>query len=327
MSRRNRGFASPGRRLDGAPATAARGHSPSSNLAIWAGAPLAAAACCFCPSGDSFEAHLTSAAAHPAGLLGLLGSVAERLQISVLAESTSYLFFRVGRYKGRSFLGAFGTWVWLPLPVSLLPDGMTSWLSARSYCERDLAPPHELFASLCVIAFLLCAFAPRFCYRHASCSVASLKQGRVWTLLTSNIAHAHAAHLLHNLLNLLNLAPVVHATLGCEQSLAMLLAASLASSIASVLWHGVLRRRPEPKAGSIGSSGVVMAYVCANAALFPRTAVRMYGVEVPPLGVPLLYLFLDAFPAQGTHSEVDVSAHLGGAAAGWLMATRFKYKV
>ena len=50
----------------------------------------------------------------------------------------------------------------------------------------------------------------------------------------------------------------------------------------------------------------------------------MYGVEVPPLAVPLLYLFLDAFPAHGVQNAVDVSAHLGGAAAGWLWATRFK---
>ena len=75
---------------------------------------------------------------------------------------------------------------------------------------------------------------------------------------------------------------------------------------------------------AIGASGVAMALVAANAALFPSVGVRMYGVELSAHHLPLAYLLLDAFSARGQRGEVDLSSHVGGAIAGWVLAQRWK---
>ena len=67
-----------------------------------------------------------------------------------------------------------------------------------------------------------------------------------------------------------------------------------------------------------------LAHCLMNAALFPQVAVVMYGVELTAWQVPLLYLFFDALSASGRRGDVDVSAHAGGAAAGWLLASRWR---
>ena len=136
-----------------------------------------------------------------------------------------------------------------------------------SILSNNGSEPHELFALLCIIGWILVEFAPgRWVWPNALCNLSSLNRGRVWTLLTSNLVHANPVHMLNNLLQVLHIGPVIHHALGCERAVALLVSAMLASSSASVLWHGVVKGRRD--AGSIGASGVGMALVAANAALF-----------------------------------------------------------
>ena len=73
-----------------------------------------------------------------------------------------------------------------------------------------------------------------------------------------------------------------------------------------------------------------MGLVAANAALYPHVLVRMYGVEMGAQQLLMVYLLLDVVQHQGGPAggggmrQVDVSAHAGGAAVGWVLATRWR---
>lgn len=323
-----RAFASAGRRLgDGARVDGPR--PVTGSLAAAAGAALIALAVATCPSHDGFEAFLTSAAAHPSGFLGSVSALIGSLRIAVGSSSNSYLILRTGAHRGARFVGAFGTWVVLPrLPSMRMPSMRMPTSLVAAACSRDSPPPHESFALLCVAGIAVCWLAPRVAWRHGVCSLGAVRAGRPWVMLTANVAHFSAVHLAHNLLTILHLGPLVHAALGCERALCLLLASGLAASAASVLWHAALSRRDgsfHQDEGSVGASGVAIGLAAANAVLYPRTGVRMYGADLSAGQQLVLYLALDALAARGGAggSSVDVSAHVGGAIAGYALASRW----
>jgi len=280
------------------------------------------------PSHSSLLEHLESLAEHPSGLLGKLSSLASSLHASVGAESASYGLFRLGSLSGNHYLGILGTWIKLPAFAAVLPSSRrargSAAASAASYMCTSSFEPAEQLVLLSVLLHLLWLTRPRCMVRHAVCSLDAVQRGRVWTLLTANASHAAFPHLLHNCIHLLQLGPLLHATLGCSDLLALMLTAALASSAASLLWNGVLGGRP--KEGSLGASGVAMAMVAANAALYPRALVHVYGLELPAPHAALLYLVVDVVASSSGHGGggVDASAHAGGAAVGYALARRWQ---
>lgn len=285
---------------------------------------LLAVALSTCPTHDSFESHLANAKKHPANLLRGITQFADRLRISVGSETQSYIFCRAGwAPSGALFLGLFGSWVWIPR----LPASPRLWTAGWSgVCSSEGGAPMA-FAALLVGAFVVATFAPRFTHRHlACCSLASLASGRLHLAVTSNLIHFSPFHLLHSLIQVLNFGPLVQAAIGCERTLGLLVTAALASSTASVSWHGLLRGRRHE--GSVGASGVAIGLVAANAALFPATRVQLYGITLSAAQHLLLSIVLDALAASGGGARrggdaIDVSAHVGGAAAGWALAKRW----
>lgn len=273
-------------------------------VALLCGAALASV-----PTHDSFDVHLMALSSHPSGAFGRLASLTERVRIATLADSKSHLLWRVGSFRGSVFVGVFGTWLTLPL----LP---TVSLPALSPCGAGSLAPHETFVLLTLVVYALWLLAPRFTARHTFCSLRAVGEGRVWTLLTSNLAHASPQHLIINSMQLMHFGPLIHAQLGCERFAALLGCACIATSGTSLLWSGVRARRRE---GSIGASGVAMALLAANAALFSART-YMYGVEMPASTAVLVYLVLDLLSQQGA---TDVSAHAGGAACGFVLARRW----
>merc|ERR1711871_1326388 len=215
------------------------------------------------------------------------------MHISVAAESRWLVLSRTGSHRGRHFLGVFGTWIPLPAFPSL-PSLQRAW--PFEMCREGAPMPHELFAMACVCAFVIARFVPSFCMRNAVCSLTAVRSGRLWTLLCSNIVHFAPFHLVNSLIQTLHLGPLIHASLGCERTAALLLCASLAASTSSLVWHGIIRGRADE--GSIGGSGVAMALVAANAVLYPRIIVHVYGLEVPASALPLVYLLTDVLAVR-----------------------------
>ena len=297
------GFRAPGRRLgDGAYAPPGSPNGTTVTLGWAALLAFAVAMVAWCPTHDSFETYLVAASAHPSGFMGKISTLAEKLRVAVTAESKYMFIVRVGKHRGRRFLGACGTWVALPLLPDLGRFGqLTTGLHGvtAAFCSDNGSDPHELFALLCIIGWLMVEFAPRRTWPNALCNLSSLRSGRVWTVFTSNLVHANPVHLLNNLIQVLHFGPLIHHTLGCESAITLLACAMLASSFASILWHDIYKGRHG--SGSIGASGVGMALVAANAALYPRVVVQMYGVELSAAQVPLVYLLLDAVSLSAGH--------------------------
>ena len=291
----------------------------SSNRLRWIfSTALLLVAACSCPSHESFTAYLSEMARHPSGLLGGLSAIVESVHIAVAATSSWWMLLRIGRFRSDPYLGVFGTWFPLPsldMPWPLLDLRLPSSLPKEPWdlvCSGGRSP-HESFVWLCAVSFAMWHIAPRTMYRHAVCSLRAVQEGRVWVLLSANISHASAFHLLHNALQLMHFGPILHASLGCDCLAQLLVLACVASSTASLAWHGVLRdRRAE---GSIGASGVAMALVASNAALYPHVRVRMYGAEMAATQQLVAFLVLDS--AMSWQAGADVSSHLGGAASGW----------
>ena len=67
-----------------------------------------------------------------------------------------------------------------------------------------------------------------------------------------------------------------------------------------------------------------MALMAANAALFPHVVVRMYGFELDSTAAPLCFILLDMLSQASHQLDVDVSAHVGGALCGWVLAQRWR---
>jgi membrane associated rhomboid family serine protease len=283
-----------------------------------------------CPSHDSFIEHLTVLSKHPSGLLNTLSSLASAFHATIAAKSETYIFWRFGTYRNERYLGLLGTWVRLGGIGSAIANGsrtsVPSMRSATSWICASQFSPCELVVLLSLLLFILWRTYPRAMARHTICSLRAVQEGRVWVLLSSAVSHASFLHLLHNCLHLLEVGPIAQAALGCDDLLALMLGAALASSLTSIVWHSVLGNCPSE--GSIGASGVVMALVAANAALFPRTHVLIYGLQLLAPHAVLFYLFLDVLTQSrsggGGGGGIDVSSHAGGALFGWLFVKRWR---
>lgn len=271
-----------------------------------------------CPSHQSFVEHLTRLSHHPSRVLS---SLASAIHATLWAKSTSYGLWRVGTLRERTYIGVLGMWVslgnaWLD---------KTSWTRPRSFLSGSVCgseySPYEILVMVSLVMHFLWRMYPRLMDRHAVCSLRAVQQGRVWVLVSSAVSHASFFHLIHNCMHLLQAGPITQAALGCEDLLMLIMGAALASSFASIVWHGMLGNRPST--GSLGASGIVMALVAANVTLFPHTNVLVYGLDMAAPNAVLFYMVLDVV-AQSDGARVDASAHIGGALWGLFYAQRWR---
>lgn len=317
-----------------------RTSSPSKFLGI----VLILAAVATCPSHDSFLAHLRSSSDHPDGLTSGISSgisaFAAHVHTAYAADSESWFAFRVGRYQQDNFIGLFGSWMLGPrLPkLPSLPETPMELRLDLLVCNGSAGfDPHELFALLCILGFVLWQYFPYLMLKNAVCSWDNMSRGRIWVVLTANISHQVLLLLIHNVMQVLQFGPVLQAALGCERLLTLLGCASIASSATSLAWalaHGPQRHIPD----NFGASGVVFAFQGANAALFRTTLLRVYGFEMRPEQWLALSLILECawqqrridyrrprvWFAYRFFEPIDVSAQVGGTLCGWLLVQHWQ---
>ncbi len=146
------------------------------------------------------------------------------------------------------------------------------------------------------------------------------------TLLSSMFLHAGFAHLAGNMLFLWIYGNNIEHRLGRLG----FLAAYLASGIVATLFHWL--SAPTSPVPMVGASGAISGILGVYFVLFPRNQVRMLWLLPPfflqqflvPARLVLgLYLLIEnVLPWLLTSSDVGVAhgAHIGGFAAGWLVA-------
>lgn len=150
-------------------------------------------------------------------------------------------------------------------------------------------------------------------------------------MLTSMFLHADIMHILGNMLFLYLLGFAVEGRMRTWRFLVLY----LASGIAGDLLHQAFIGRLHPEMPSLGASGAIMGVMGAALYMFPFAKVTVfYGfyyrfgtADWPMWGIALLYLGLDIlFAFIGMADGVGHFAHIGGAAAGLLVAATMRIR-
>ncbi len=135
--------------------------------------------------------------------------------------------------------------------------------------------------------------------------------GEWWRLFTSLFLHAGVLHLFFNMWALASFGPLAERLYGSVNYLILYLIAGVAGSLASLSWR--------PEVNSVGASGAILGILGALLAAQLRGGESFPGNIVRPLRDTTL-VFLGWTLYAGLSSKgIDNAAHLGGAAAGFLL--------
>lgn len=151
--------------------------------------------------------------------------------------------------------------------------------------------------------------------------------GRYWTLLTYAWAHAVSLfgdpglfwlHIVANMIPLVCLGPALEDFLGHARFLGLYVGGAIASAL---VWFYFNQNAEQ---GIIGASGAVFALIAGAGTAAPRARVVVYVLFILPIRMSLRILAIAVCGAElaqiifGWMPEVAHSAHLGGAAFGFL---------
>jgi membrane associated rhomboid family serine protease len=159
-------------------------------------------------------------------------------------------------------------------------------------------------------------------------SPSALGQGRWWTLLSYAWVHAVAMfgdshyfwlHIVANMIPLICLGPALESFLGHLRFLGLYLGGAI---VAALVWF--LLNRDAGDQGIIGASGAIFAVIAGVGVALPRERVRVYILYVLPISMTLGFLAFALCAVEAAQAyfgwlpEISHSAHLGGAAFGFL---------
>ncbi|CCA67281.1 hypothetical protein PIIN_01114 [Serendipita indica DSM 11827] len=143
-------------------------------------------------------------------------------------------------------------------------------------------------------------------------SAGNIRQGRIWTLVTSAFAHHSTIHLLMNTLGLWRLRPDAQ-YLGSYSFLTVYLAGAVGSSLASAYWN-----QNHPVHG-MGASGAMNAVKSFMACMTPRSSVTLFGIPMS-LWVAEAGIFLyDLYRVESGSrrlTSIGFEGHIGGTMTG-----------
>jgi membrane associated rhomboid family serine protease len=203
-----------------------------------------------------------------------------------------------------------------PYPVPRRPFAWVTWLLVGSTIAVFLMQLAELHLTGDDVLGNALAFSPQAFADH-----------RYWTLLTYAWAHAVAMfgdsslfwlHIVANMIPVICIGPALEEMLGHWRYLALYLGGAIASAL---VWFFFNSGSQE---GIIGASGAVFALIAAIGTAAPRARVTVYLFYILPLRMSVMVLavaicgFEVAQIVFGWMPEIAHSAHLGGAAFGFL---------
>ena len=225
-------------------------------------------------------------------------------------------------------------------------------LRERSSYQRDIDPQTALYSliGVNVAAFAAWQAAERrpglraALGKHAVVSPGALRDGRVWTLLTSAFSHRETGHLLVNMVTLYFFGGSVARTYGGRRLVGLYLAAGAAGSAAHAAAGAVACARAHPTSdrlraacvslspGALGASGAVNGVLALSILANPRATVLVYGIlPVPAFILGGLFVLQDlrgvSSGGGGGRGGRGVAhwGHLGGMAVGagvWVWKVR-----
>ncbi|KAF9287678.1 hypothetical protein BGZ68_001476 [Mortierella alpina] len=142
-----------------------------------------------------------------------------------------------------------------------------------------------------------------FMYRNFTDTAQNLKEGRVWTLVTSAFSHKEWYHIILNTMVLLSFGDPVWRMLGTRKFLAVYLGSAISASLASISYYAYLepylrRVQNKPKSNSIhysmGASGSLMGMTTAFACVYPMSQYSLFFViNMPAAALIVLSLYIE----------------------------------
>jgi membrane associated rhomboid family serine protease len=152
--------------------------------------------------------------------------------------------------------------------------------------------------------------------RNATVSVATLREGALWTLLTSELSHVSPLHLAFNMLALITFGRDVERLLGARGFLHLYVAGAVTASVGHVVYNAV----SGVDVPALGASGAVMSVAVVSALLYPsRLLLLFFVIPMPVTWGVLLFVLIDLWGLFGAGAgQIAHAAHLGGAAYGLL---------
>lgn len=151
--------------------------------------------------------------------------------------------------------------------------------------------------------------------------------GQVWRFLTYQFLHADFMHFFFNMLGLYFFGPLLEGRWGMSRFLAFyLLCGSAGAALAALLGAALpgLGVFP-PGTVLVGASGAVFGILAACAVLFPHQRVQLLFPPVPMTMRTMALVFLGIAALSvlaGSRNAGGEAAHLGGAALGFLLASK-----
>ncbi|PFH52676.1 hypothetical protein AMATHDRAFT_116088, partial [Amanita thiersii Skay4041] len=147
------------------------------------------------------------------------------------------------------------------------------------------------------------------------CSWSNVKNGQIWTLLTSCFSHQDLSHILFNGFTFFFMAkPVLH-ILGTSQFLLLYLGSGVVANVISMSYSNLIQNRDK---GSIGASGAIYSVVSFLACVAPKLTFHFYGIIPIPAWLAVTGIF--AYDVYSTvarkQAGVDTVGHVAGLVSG-----------
>ncbi len=168
-----------------------------------------------------------------------------------------------------------------------------------------------------------------FMQNHFLVSMESLREFRIWTLMTSAFSHNLFWHLFLNMYVLGSFGDTVEESLGTWKFVSLYLFASLISGLSHALVSTLILNQPGLSA--LGASGAISALILVFSILHPHEKILILGlIPVPAAWGSALFISLDLWglirQSSGNGLPIGHGAHLGGALAGILFYSLFLKK-
>ncbi len=179
-------------------------------------------------------------------------------------------------------------------------------------------------SAICVFTYIVASIAGQNDWYAAQDMIAFspvdlTNPARIYTVLTSMFAHANLVHLMFNVLGLVFIGMVFEQRIGPRPFILLFLLSGLAGTLvfAGIHWNNGMFY-------VLGASGAISGVLGAFARLYPKEKMSMFVMFVPlpplPIWIIVGIFVLIQLLLIPTSSQIAYEAHLGGLAAGILLA-------
>jgi rhomboid protease GluP len=179
-------------------------------------------------------------------------------------------------------------------------------------------PVNLLMVLINVVVFLVLSFlgnteSAQFMLNHGACYAPLVTESHeYYRIVTCMFLHFGLQHLVNNMLVLIFLGDILETVAGKVRYLVIYLGGGIAGNILSIMWS----MRTDDYAVSAGASGAVFAVIGALIYLVIRSRGRINALA----GRRLLFMAALSILQGLTSIGIDNTAHIGGLAAGFLLA-------